>query len=68
MNHLAPMVKMLWQLPTRRNMVFEVKYAYEDNNYNQSYAGQTTADFGANPHQQYVGYQLADNPHTADED
>ena len=23
MNHLAPMVKMLWQLPTRRNMVFE---------------------------------------------
>ena len=45
MNYIAPMVKMLWQLPTRRNMVFELKYAYEDNNYNQSYAGQTTADF-----------------------
>ena len=45
MNHLAPMVKMLWQLPTRRNMVLELKYAYEDNNYNNSYAGQTTADF-----------------------
>ena len=60
MNHIAPMVKMLWQLPTSRNMVFEVKYAYEDNNYNNSYAGQTTADFNANPHQQYVGYQLGE--------
>ncbi len=60
LNHLAPMVKLLWQLPTKRNMVFEVKYAYEDNNYNQSYAGQTTADFNSNPHQQYVGYQLGE--------
>ena len=59
-NHFAPMVKMLWQLPSRINMVLELKYAYEDNNYNQSYAGQTTADFNANPHQQYVGYQLGE--------
>ena len=60
MNHLAPMVKMLWQLPTRRNMVLELKYAYEDNNYNNSYAGQTTADFNVDPHRQYVGYQLGE--------
>ena len=60
MNMFAPMVKFLWQLPTKRNIIFEAKYAYEDNNYNQSYAGQSTADFNANPHQQYVGHQLGE--------
>ena len=60
MNMFAPMVKFLWQLPTKRNIIFELKYAYEDNNYNQSYAGQSTADFNANPHQQYVGHQLGE--------
>ena len=60
MNMFAPMVKLLWQLPTKRNVILELKYAYEDNNYNQSYAGQSTADFNANPHQQYVGHQLGE--------
>ena len=60
MNMFAPMVKLLWQLPTKRNIIFELKYAYEDNNYNQSYAGQSTADFNSNPHQQYVGHQLGE--------
>ena len=60
MNMFAPMVKMLWQLPTERNIVLELKYAYEDNNYNQSYAGQTTADFNLNPHDQYVAHQLGE--------
>ena len=60
MNHFAPMVKLLWQLPTTSNLVLELKYAYEDNNYNNSYAGQSTADFNANPHQQYVAHQLGE--------
>ena len=60
MNMFAPMVKLLWQLPTERNIILEVKYAYEDNNYNQSYAGQSTADFNANPHHQYVAHQLGE--------
>ena len=60
MNHFAPMVKLLWQLPTQRNAVFELKYAYEDNNYNNSYAGQATADFNLNPHEQYVAHQLGE--------
>ena len=60
MNMFAPMVKMLWQLPTDKNIVLELKYAYEDNNYNQSYAGQSTADFNKNPHQQGVAHQLGE--------
>ncbi len=60
MNHRAPMVKLLWQLPTQRNIVLEAKYAYEKNEYNQSYAGQSTADFNLNPHHQYVAHQLGE--------
>ena len=60
MNHFAPMVKLLWQLPTTSNLVLELKYAYEDNNYNNSYAGQSTADFNETPHQQYVAHQLGE--------
>ena len=60
MNHFAPMIKMLWQLPTSRDVSVEVKYAYEDNNYNQSYAGQSQFDFNNNPHHQYVAHQLGE--------
>ena len=56
----CPNGKLLWQLPTTSNLVLELKYAYEDNNYNNSYAGQSTADFNANPHQQYVAHQLGE--------
>ena len=57
-NHIAPMVKLLWQLPTTRNITLEVKASYNDMNYNEGYAGLTTADFGANPDQTYVAFQL----------
>ena len=57
-NHIAPMVKLLWQLPTTRNITLEVKASYNDMNYNEGYAGLTTADFNANPDQTYVAYQL----------
>ena len=59
-NRLAPMVKLLWQLPTQRKVVMEVKAAWHDMNYNQSYSGQSTADFNANPMQQYVALQLGE--------
>ena len=59
-NRIAPMVKLLWQLPTQRNFVFEAKYAYHDMNYNQSYSGLTTADFNADPFKQYVGLQFGE--------
>ena len=54
------MVKLLWQLPTQRNLVLEAKYAYHDMNYNQSYSGQSTGDFRINPHEQYVVMQFGE--------
>ena len=57
-NHIAPMVKMLWQLPTQRNITLELKASYNDMNYNEGYSGLTTSDFNANPDQVYVAYQL----------
>ncbi len=57
-NHIAPMVKLLWQLPTTRNVTLELKASYNDMNYNEGYSGLTTADFNADPDQVYVAYQL----------
>ncbi|MEE2695208.1 MAG: TonB-dependent receptor [Pseudomonadota bacterium] len=57
-NHIAPMVKLLWQLPTTRNITLELKGSYNDMNYNEGYSGLTTADFNADPGQIYVAYQL----------
>ncbi len=59
-HRVAPMVKLLWQLPTQRNLVLEAKYAYHDMNYNQSYSGQSTGDFRINPHEQYVVMQFGE--------
>ena len=59
-HRIAPMVKVLWQLPTQRNIVFEAKAAWHDMNYNQSYSGVSTADFNADPYQQYVALQLGE--------
>ena len=59
-HRIAPMVKLLWQLPTQRNIVFELKTAWHDMNYNQSYSGVSTADFNANSQQQYVALQFGE--------
>ena len=59
-HRIAPMVKLLWQLPTQRNIVFELKAAWHDMNYNQSYSGVSTADFHADPMQQYVALQFGE--------
>ena len=59
-HRIAPMVKLLWQLPTQRNIVMELKAAWHDMNYNQSYSGISTADFNADPMQQYVALQFGE--------
>ncbi len=59
-HRIAPMVKLLWQLPTKKNVVLELKGAWHDMNYNQSYSGISTSDFNSNPLQQYVALQLGE--------
>ena len=59
-HRIAPMVKLLWQLPTQRKIIFEAKAAWHDMNYNQSYSGVSTADFNADPMQQYVALQFGE--------
>ena len=59
-HRIAPMVKVLWQLPTQKNIVVELKAAWHDMNYNQSYSGISTADFGLDPMQQYVALQMGE--------
>ena len=53
-----PMVKLLWQLPTTMNNTLEIKASYNALDYNEGYAGLTTADFNADPYQRYVASQL----------
>ena len=55
---VAPMVKLLWQLPTSTPITLELKGSYNGLDYNEGYAGLTTADFNADPYQRYVGSQL----------
>lgn len=59
-HRIAPMIKLLWQLPTQKNIVLELKAAWHDMNYNQSYSGISTADFNSDPMQQYVALQLGE--------
>ena len=59
-HRIAQMVKVLWQLPTQKNIVVELKAAWHDMNYNQSYSGISTADFGLDPMQQYVALQMGE--------
>ena len=56
--NMAPMVKLLWQLPTTRNVTIELKGAHNSLDYNAGYTGLTEADFNADPYQRYVGSQL----------
>ena len=59
-HRIAPMVKLLWQLPTQKNVVVELKAAWHDMNYNQSYSGISTSDFNLDPMQQYVALQMGE--------
>ena len=59
-HRIAPMVKLLWELPTKRNVILELKAAWHDMNYNQSYSGVSTHDFNQDPLQQYVALQMGE--------
>ena len=58
LSQIAPMVKILWQLPTTNKITLELKGAYNSLFYAEGYAGLTTADFNADPYQRYVASQL----------
>ena len=58
LQQIAPMVKVLWQLPTSTPITLELKGSYNGLDYNEGYAGLTTADFNSDPYQRYVGSQL----------
>ena len=55
---VAPMIKVLWQAPTTRDLTFELKASYNGLDYNEGYTGLTKADFNRDPYQRYVGSQL----------
>ena len=57
LHQFAPMVKMLWQLPSLP-ITFELKGNHVALDYNEGYAGLTTTDFNNDPYQRYVGSQL----------
>ncbi len=58
LSQIAPMVKLLWQLPVRNKVTLELKGAYNSLDYYEGYAGLTTADFNNDPFQRYVASQL----------
>ena len=51
---VAPMIKVLWQAPTKRDLTFELKASYNGLDYNEGYTGLTKADFNVDPYQRYV--------------
>ena len=55
---IAPMAKILWQLPTDMKITLELKGALNQLDYYEGYAGLTTADFNADPYQRVCCSQL----------
>ncbi len=58
LEQVAPMVKLLWQLPVSTPITLELKGAYNGLDYDEGYTGLRDNDFNADPNKRYVASQL----------